>query len=272
MLAHAEGFGVDWIELDLEEPDANDKVLKLVKDQPITGRVLDTEGMPRAGVNVFIKAIYVPENDKLDDYLAGWKKNWRDTARRPKKASKFPLRGHPRTDDHGYDGLFKVTGAGRERIVHLSIQGKGMATSTSQVLTRPGLDPKPYNEATLAKQVPALIKGQMLILSGPQATFVVEVGKVIEGVVKDLATGKPLSGVYVGSIFDFGDGVTAVTDREGKYLLEGLRQDKNYRVRRSFRRQAVRTCAALPRRRLRRETLLSASTSNWPEASWSAAA
>ena len=127
LLAHAEGFGVDWIERGSEEADADNIVLKLVKDQPITGRVLDTEGKPRAGVNVFIGAIYVPANDKLDDYLAGWKKNWRDIQSTPKKRLYLPpdaIHGPTTTDANGH---FKLTGVGAERIVHLSIQGKGVA-------------------------------------------------------------------------------------------------------------------------------------------------
>ena len=106
-----------------------------------------------------------------------------------------------------------------------------MPKSTSQVLTRAGLDPKPYNEAAFGQDPPELrIKGQLPILSGPQATFVVEVGKVVEGVVKDLATGKPLAGIPVNAMFGFGDGAGAVTDAEGKYRIKGLPQDKSYRV------------------------------------------
>jgi len=231
LLAHAEGFGVDWIQLGPEEQDADDKVLKLVKDQPITGRVLDTEGKPRPGVKIDVRSIHVPENDKLDDYLAGWKTNWRDTVGRSKKRVYFPfgaIHGLMTTDTNGY---FKVTGVGSERVVHLSIQGQGVAKSTSYVLIRPGLEPKPYNEAAMA-QVPAQFrrKGQVPILFGPQATLVVEVGKVIEGMVKDLATGKPLAGVQVMTIFGFGDGVNTVTDKEGKYLIQGLPQDRKYEV------------------------------------------
>src|SRR5205823_1064583 len=128
----------------------------------------------------------------LDDYLTGWKKNWRDTVSTPKKRLYLPLDailGPTTTDTNGH---FKVTGVGAERIVHLTIQGKGVAKAKSEVLTRAGLDAKAFNEAAFASVPPELrIKGQLPTLSGPQATLVVEVGKVIEGVVKDLATGKP---------------------------------------------------------------------------------
>jgi RNA polymerase sigma factor (sigma-70 family) len=229
LLAHAEGFGIDWIDLVPKEPDSDEKIFKLVKDQPITGRVLDTEGKPRVGVNVFIQAIEVPENDKLDDYLADWKKSWGAAPRRLKKGMYIPseaIHGLTTTDTNGH---FKVTGAGSERIVRLTIQGKGVAKTTFHVLTRAGLDSRPYQEAALA-QDRGMGRIKAPILSGPQATFVVEVGKVIEGVVKDLATSKPLAGVRVGAVFGWSDEIHAVTDMKGKYRLEGLPQDKNFRV------------------------------------------
>jgi hypothetical protein len=129
------------------------------------------------------------------------------------------------------DGRFKLTGAGAERIVFLAVQGKGIAQATPWVLTRAGLDPKPYNEATLAQMTGEFRrKGDVPVLYGPEATVVVETGRVVEGVVKDIATGKPLAGVWVSVIFGFGDGVYAVTDKDGKYKLKGLPQQKSYQV------------------------------------------
>ena len=230
LIAHKEGFGVDWVEVpSLKEPDK--VVLKLVKDQPIRGRILDTEGKPLAGVSVTAASILVPPNDKLDDYLAGWKKNWRDTNGTLAKHLYFTLDnivGKTTTDK---DGRFKLLGAGIERVVMVQFQDKGIAGSMPHILTREGLDPKPLNEAAFSQEISQFrIKGQIPILYGPEATFVVEAGKVIEGVVKDVSTGKPLARFSVNAMFGHGDGRTALTDTNGKYRLEGLPQDKTYRV------------------------------------------
>jgi hypothetical protein len=206
-------------------------VLKLVKDQPITGRVVDTEGKPMAGVKVAIASVVVPENDRLDDYLNGWKKRWRETASTPRKRLYVPLDtiGGLTTTDR--DGRYQLAGAGVERIVQLTMEGRGAARATPYVITRVGFDGKAHNEAALA-QVPAelRIKGQQPILYGPDAAIVVEGGRVVEGVVSDLTTGKPLAGFHVGAMFGHGDGVLAVTDANGKYRLEGLPADKSYWV------------------------------------------
>jgi hypothetical protein len=129
------------------------------------------------------------------------------------------------------DGRYKLTGAGAERIVHLAVRGRGVARMTPYVLTRAGLDPKPYNEAANSRLPEEFRnKGDMPILHGPEASLVVEAGRVVEGVVKDLKTGKPLAGFTVSTIFGFGDGVYGVTDAKGKYRLEGLPQEKTYQV------------------------------------------
>jgi RNA polymerase sigma factor (sigma-70 family) len=231
LVAHADGLGVDWIELGPDKPVGENVMFRLVKDQPITGRILDTEGKPVAGVTVGIDSVYIPENEKLDGYLEGWKKDWREVASTPVKRLYLPLKaiaGVAKTDK---DGRFKLTGAGVERIIHVSISGRGVGQMTPYVLTRAGLDPKPYNEAALKYYPPEFrMKGQTPILYGPEATIVVETGRVAEGVVKELGNGKPLAGVTVGSLSGFGDTVMGVTDANGKYRLEGLPQDKTYHV------------------------------------------
>jgi RNA polymerase sigma factor (sigma-70 family) len=229
LVAHAAGFGVDWLELDLSKPGTDNVTLKLVKDQPITGSILDTEGKALAGVSVSVGAILVPENEKLDDYLAGWKKNWREVAYTPKKRLYLTLDdivGKAVTDAKGQ---FTLGGAGVERIVQVAVQGRGVAQSTPYVLTRKGLDAKPYNEAALASYPAEFrIKGQQPILYGPEASMVVEAGRTVEGVVKDAATSKPIAAVRVGAIFGFGDGAQGVTAADGRYRLEGLPQEKRY--------------------------------------------
>jgi hypothetical protein len=156
------------------------------------------------------------------------------------------IHGSTTTDTNGH---FKVTGSGSERVVRLSIQGKGVAKATFHVLTRAGLDPKPYQEAALA-QVRANRENlwHLPILSGPQATFVVEIGKVIEGVVKDQATGTPVAGVQVGAVFGFEISVYAVTDRGVSIGLRGCRRIRITGLMR-FRRKAARTWAGQPPQR-----------------------
>jgi RNA polymerase sigma factor (sigma-70 family) len=232
LIAHADGFGVNWVEVRTDQP-TDEATLKLVKDQPITGRVLDTEGKPVAGVTVRIAQIQVPDNEKLDSYLTQWKQSWVEAYHSPTKNLYVPnmILGTATTDGNGQ---FKLAGAGVERIVKVVIQGRGVTPAISHVLTRLGFDPKSYNEATHA-QTPALERSEreMPILSGPDATIIVRPGKVVEGVVRERESGNPLPGIRVSmsllTDFDLGK-PSAVTDADGKYRLEGLPPQQTYEI------------------------------------------
>ncbi len=231
LVAHAAGFGVDFLEVQEEEPPVNPVTLKLVKDQPISGRLLDTEGKPLVGITVHPGAIYVPAEEKLDNYLNGWRQNWRDTAASPPKRLYLSLEDITGAATTDREGRFQLSGAGAERIVHVAIEGRGIARTIGHVITRAGFDPRSCNEAALAQMRPeARIKGQLPILYGPSFTFVAESSRAAEGVVRDRLTGRPLAGFQVWASFGFGNGARAVTDKDGKYRLEGLPLEKTYRV------------------------------------------
>src|SRR5262249_14098975 len=90
LIAYVPGFGVDWVSLE-ELPRGGDVTLRLVTDVPITGRLVTTEGRPLAGASVSAVSVYVPADEKLDAYLAGWKSNWRDIVASPRKRLYVPL-------------------------------------------------------------------------------------------------------------------------------------------------------------------------------------
>ncbi|HKB05532.1 MAG TPA: carboxypeptidase-like regulatory domain-containing protein [Gemmataceae bacterium] len=231
IIATSPGLGADWSDVYSWKENPSELQLRLVKDVPITGRVVNTEGKPVLGVRVTPESIYVPENDKLDDYTAGWKRAWRDVVATPNKrlyVSLDRLREPVTTDA---DGKFTITGCGAERIVHLKFRGAGIATTTPYVLTRPGLDPKPINEAALDSNSAQLrIAGQPPLLSGPAVELVATAGKTITGRVTDRATGKPLAGVRLTTHFGFGDRAEAVSDADGKYRFDGVPPSRAYSV------------------------------------------
>lgn len=231
VIAYAPGFGVDWIDLAEGKP-SSEVTFRLPRDVAIRGRVVNTEGKPVRGVSVSIASIYVPANGKLDDYLAGWKRNLRDNLATPRKRLYVPLdsiRGRAITDN---DGRFTLHGAGAEHIVHVNFSGGGVAHSTPYVITREGFDPRPYNEVLLHKEHDDLrVLNRFLGLYGPNLTFVAEPGKRVEGMVRDGNTGKPLPGCTLMAHTGFGDGVAVMTDAAGRYHLDGLPKDpKGYRV------------------------------------------
>jgi RNA polymerase sigma factor (sigma-70 family) len=221
VVAYRQGHGVDWIHL--PAPTATPEItLRLPRDVPITGRVLNTEGKPIPGVSVSLMSLSVPADERLDDYLAGWLKNLRDGVSSPRKRLNMPLAsiGGPATTDK--EGRFGLHGAGAERIALVRFCGAGIAQTTPYVVTRPGLDPGPYNDVLRRKEYEQLRMNRFLGMYGPSFTFVAEPGKSIEGMVKDQATGKPIPHCGLTARIGFSDSVSTRSDANGKYRIEGL--------------------------------------------------
>ncbi len=225
LIAYLPGFGVDWLQFGGPgDPElVGEQTLRLPKDLPISGRVVNTEGRPVPGVSVAIETVNVPADEKLDEYLAGWFRNLRDNLATPRKRLYFPLDRitGPTTTDR--DGRFTVRGAGAERIVYLRMDGGGIARSVPYVVTRAGFDPGPYNEELRKREHDALRElNRFLGLYGPDLTFIAEGGKEITGLVSDLDTGEPIAGCRMFTLTGFGDGVLCRTDSHGHYRLSGI--------------------------------------------------
>jgi RNA polymerase sigma factor (sigma-70 family) len=223
-IAYAPGFGVDWFQLDATAPGpVAEQTLRLTEDVPITGRVVNTEGKPLSGLSIVAGYVAVPPGGKLDDYLASWKKNVRDTLSSPRKALPAALHqiiGPTLTDR---DGRFTLRGAGAERIVEVLIEGGGVARSIPFIVTRRGFDPKPYNDVLLNKENDDLrVLNRFRGLNAPDFTFVAEPGRELSGVVTDSVTGEPVPGCRVFAMTGYGDGIGARSDARGRYRLEGL--------------------------------------------------
>lgn len=231
LIARKDGFGVDWATLPRDKPVVDEIRLQLVKEQPISGKVIDLEGKPVAGASVTAAALFVAPNDKLDDYLAGWKKGWRYMDAATARRLFSPINVIEGTTATDKNGEFKLNGAGADRIIDLAIRGRGVATPRVRVITRAGIDLKPFNDAALAQEpVEFRIKGRIPTLYGPEPTIVVEPERIVEGVVKDLVTGKPLAGAEVRPNFETDRSRWTVTDENGKFRLEGLPNDKKYTI------------------------------------------
>jgi RNA polymerase sigma factor (sigma-70 family) len=229
VIAYAPGFGVGWAEIDdMKNPKAlGDLTLRLVRDVPVTGRVINTEGRPVPGVSVAVAAIDTPPGDKLDNYLAGWQRDIDDAIYSSKHSLHVLLNRitGPATTDR--DGRFTLRGAGAERVIQLLVQGGGVARTRFCVVTRPGFDPKPYNDLLLKKENEDLrAHNRFFGLFAPDFTFIAEPGRQLTGVVTDAGTGKPIAGCRLSAYAGFGDEVTAATDGRGRYRLDGVLTDR----------------------------------------------
>ncbi len=223
LVAHAASFGVDWVGLGEGEP-PGEVTLRLPKDVPITGRVVDAEGRPVAGASVSASSVFVLEGGKPDVlFLAG---RLRDNP--PKKRLDVRLDAVTGAVTTNKEGRFTLKGAGAERVVRLAVAGAGVARSSPYVVTRPGFDPRPYNEE-IRKDYRALTR--FFGLYPPSLTFVAEPGRAVEGVVKDAKSGEPVPGCRLRAQTGSPDEVVVASDAKGRYRIDGLPKDpRDYAV------------------------------------------
>ena len=160
---------------------------------PITGRIVDLEGRPVAGVLVKLEGYRCPKSDDLTPWLEAVRKgappwvaaNLIDWDRKtPEKARKEAI-----TDQ---DGRFRLEGIGGERIVELSLRGETIAYTHIDVVTR---TMKPIPAPGFRNQYGP---GSETIY-GADFTYTAAPSRPIEGVVKDAKTGEPLAGVEIRS-------------------------------------------------------------------------
>jgi RNA polymerase sigma factor (sigma-70 family) len=186
--AAAKGYGPGWKHsFNLHKEDLT---LRLARDDiPIKGRVCDLQGRPVAGATV--RPDYLSAGE---DHL--WQNAWA---------------GLPENVTTDKDGTFVLTGIGRDRTIHLHVEGPMIEHKLVSVTTPPLGDGKKMDHAAVE------------VLAGPT--------KPIVGTVRARDTGKPLAGVVVyGEEEPHRGGIRAVTDEEGRYRLVGLPKARSYRL------------------------------------------
>jgi RNA polymerase sigma factor (sigma-70 family) len=223
VVASVAGLGPDWLRL-RGRPDLKDITLHLVKDDlPISGRILDLEGMPIAGLSVEVASLEARVNGgDLNPWIETKKKWAKGDYVHGVAVKTLPAQalGVPEVSTDK-EGRFRLTGFGRERVVHLRVRGQGIENLRLEVLTRSG--PLPNLKTNHTSGVyPARFEH----LAAP--------GKSIAGIVRDKRTRKPLAGIQVkgasGKFIGTGFEVQAVTDENGRYELTGLSKQQEYWV------------------------------------------
>ena len=227
VVASAEGFGPDWTSLDRVGP-GTELTLRLVEDDiPIAGRVLDLQGRPIAKATVNLDRIQATTQGTLNPFFDAWNRgdtNARDLLN--KGLHEPAMAGLPPEILTEADGRFRLRGIGRDRIVRLRIAGTDIEQAIIDVMTRATVGRK-----SLVPGGPGVgmqdghVTGQGPPLYGPEFDFLASPGRVINGTVRDRATGKPLEGVRLNGSGE-GDGhwqdVEAVSDAQGRYRLVGM--------------------------------------------------
>jgi RNA polymerase sigma factor (sigma-70 family) len=228
LIAAADGYGVAWAFWSAIKS-GDELTLRLVKDQPIEGRIVTSEGKPVAGVRVTINTLGAMREGKVDAFITAWKREWGMALHEATERMFLPLGKilTPVTTDA--NGYFRVTGAGAERLAILRLHGSGIAQEVLYVVNRAGFDAAEVNKAVLDR-IPAMLRrpGHPPLLYGPKINFVVPASRRIEGIVREAGSGKPVAGYTIHVGVGYGFGITSISDKEGHYHLNGVPKVKQY--------------------------------------------
>jgi len=253
IMAVAAGLGCDWVRLNPATA-SHELTLRLVKDVPISGCIVDSEGKPVAGAR--LRVANVQAGGDLKETLEALRDRYHkepgagQAAPKSKEGKDWsgPVPGQAPVVTTGADGRFSLTGFGAERLVIFRIEGPGIATDYFRVMTRMG-DP------VVRPEFKGKIPGWRVIENGrPSETvtapaetvcygatfrYRAAVSRPIRGVVSDKKTGKPVANVELGVFGTKEDGLPrflsvpeettfARTDREGRYELRGCLKSPSY--------------------------------------------
>jgi RNA polymerase sigma factor (sigma-70 family) len=235
LIAQADGFGIDFATVSqvIDRTGPQEIELRLVKDRPLRGRVLDTQGRPVAGVTVGIQGL-TEFADASPDRAKRWTSPATMTAR---KMIALWSGSIPRATTDA-EGCFTLHGVGADRAVILRFNGAGIAEFDYQVVNREGFNPKPFNDA-MRQEMKAIDKrlAARILFHAPDGDFVAEPEMPIRGVVTAADTGKGRPGAVV-RLTRLGEGdnilqfpLTATTDAAGRYEIRGARKGKSYTLR-----------------------------------------
>ena len=105
---------------------------------PITGRIVDLEGRPVAGVTVQVGQISRPKGENLDAWIEAVKRGEPPWIAYKHLDSEPSIKGEDKRPQATTDaqGRFRIDGIGAERLVDLAIQGPTIAYTRMNVVTR----------------------------------------------------------------------------------------------------------------------------------------
>ncbi len=223
LFATAKGYGPDWKVLDKKNLDG-ELSLRLVKDVPIKGRILNAEGRPVAGAKLRVQLVKFFGVNGLDKYLEYRRAHGYDRAASQGDSVWGPLPGQPTEITSDTAGRFTLTGVGRERLVAFYItSGASIQHGRPfEVMTRTA---DTVRGVTVPGQPQGSIYGNVY---GANFDFVAAPSVPIRGTVRDKATGKPVAGVTISG--NPNTTSTARTDKDGGYELLGYPRSETYNL------------------------------------------
>ncbi len=189
---------------------------------PITGRIVDLEGRPVAGVAIEVTSIMKAKGNDLTPCIEAVKRgepSW--TAFQHLESAETTRTDSKRQTTTNPEGRFRFEGIEAERVVHLTVQGSTIGYAKLDVITRP-------IEPIHAKGSPSNYGSEAQRVYGADFTYTAAPGRPVEGIVRDAKTYQLLAGVLVRSEHFAGAAVWGITDLQtttdahGRFRLVGF--------------------------------------------------
>jgi protocatechuate 3,4-dioxygenase beta subunit len=194
VVAVAGGFGPAWAEI-REATDNAELKLQLNEDVALDGRILDENHQPVTGAKVYVLHVDTDSEEAVNRFLRGELHAWH-----PRRL-RGPVPNQPASETTDSDGRFRILGLGRDRLVSFACLGPGLRHSFFTAIARPAMTPPNPRRLNLAT-----------------FEYVASPERVIRGVVRDQATGRPVAGVRMFALLD---NSPAVTDQGGRFEIRG---------------------------------------------------
>jgi RNA polymerase sigma factor (sigma-70 family) len=229
VIAVADGYGPGWYWSNKNDT-FTDITVRLAKDVPLNGRIVDLEGRPVRGATIKLGCIMPGPDGTVQTWIDLVQAHVQHDSRRFNERQRIMfsrqlqwtnLHLFPQTLTTDADGRFCIRGIGAERVMFdLTVTAPGIGSDEFSVMTRPG----PGIPITGTRD---RIRAEYRTYG---ATFehVANTARVIAGTVRDKATGKPLAGVQIAA---WGPAYAdTFSDKDGKYQLVGLSKGKDIDV------------------------------------------
>ncbi len=228
LAAIAPGWATAWIDLPKADDAGHELDLKLTADDvPITGKVVDDQGHPIAGVRASVFMIIEPHSRNAREFLRQARSTDREeqakalySFRRMLALAFYPDAPAARTDARGE---FRLTGVGRDRIVLLDLDGPSIAGMQVMVITtsEPMQEPIVFNPGDEPSYR----------IHGPRFEVKAAPGRELAGTIRDSQTGQVIEGVRLISLHEHDESASlASSDSRGRYRLSGLPVSEDCRI------------------------------------------